>query len=498
MVRLCSFLALTLCCLATAAPRYDIGTPRQTLVWVDPANGDDAHTGATREQALRSLRTAWNRIPQGSPLTSGYRILLAPGTYTEELTPTYWEDRQGTFEAPISIEGSGDAVLSNINIFGCRYLYFIGITVRVAGGDGLHCEQCDHLLIRDARIEGLGNIRQDEGPQETLKLNQSTHVYIENSDISGAWDNAVDAVGVQHGHMVGNRIHRANDWCAYVKGGSAYWIIENNEFYDCGTGGFTAGQGTGYEFMSAPWIQYEAYDIRVVNNFIHDTEGAGLGVNGGYNILMAYNTLLRVGQRSHALEVVFGLRTCDGDPDRCAALRAMGGWGPVAVVDAEDPIPNRSVYIFHNLIVSATPDQHFAIYGPRTPGDGSGIPSPARTDDNLIIRGNWIWNGPANHPLGIEDDDAGCQPSNPTCTLTQLRAENSINQMEPRLDMVTGRFLSGATLPMNVGLFALPVFTNEGRPAGVPTDLLLSTVVHEDRDGNPQGPRAGAYLLSKP
>jgi hypothetical protein len=43
--------------------------------------------------------------------------------------------------------------------------------------------------------------------------------------------------------------------------------------------------------MTAPWIQYEAYDIKFVNNIIHDTDGAGIGVNGGYNILMAYNTI---------------------------------------------------------------------------------------------------------------------------------------------------------------------------------------------------------------
>ena len=59
------------------------------------------------------------------------------------------------------------------------------------------------------------------------------------------------------------------------------------------------GQGTGLQFMTAPWLHYEAYGIRVVNNIVHDTEGAGLGVNGGYNVLIAWNTLYRVGRRSH-------------------------------------------------------------------------------------------------------------------------------------------------------------------------------------------------------
>jgi hypothetical protein len=78
----------------------------------------------------------------------------------------------------------------------------------------------------------------------------------------------------------------------------AYLRVEPNLIYDCGTGGFTAGQGTGFQFMTPPWIQYEVYDVKIVNNLIRDTEGAGLGVNGGYNILIAYNTLVRVGSRS--------------------------------------------------------------------------------------------------------------------------------------------------------------------------------------------------------
>ena len=46
-------------------------------------------------------------------------------------------------------------------------------------------------------------------------------------------------------------------------GGSAYISVSENEFFDCGTGGFTAGQGTGLEYMVAPWLHYSAYAITV-------------------------------------------------------------------------------------------------------------------------------------------------------------------------------------------------------------------------------------------
>ena len=138
-------------------------------------------------------------------------------------------------------------------------------------------------------------------------------MYIEGCDISGAWDNAVDMVAVQYGHILGSRLHSAG-WCVYQKGGSAYHLVAGNEIFDCGESGYAAGQGTGFEYMVPPWIRYEAYDIKVVNNVIRDVYGAGLGVYGGYDILAAHNTLTRVGARSHAIEIKFGSRSCDGAP----------------------------------------------------------------------------------------------------------------------------------------------------------------------------------------
>jgi hypothetical protein len=175
--------------------------------------------------------------------------------------------------------------------------------------------------------------------------------------------------------------------------------------------------------------------VRVVNNIIHDTYGAGLGVNGGYNILLAYNTLYRVGARSHLLEFVFGLRTCDGDMSACAARLAAGGWGTTAT-GAEEPIPNRNIFVFNNLVVNPpgyqSQWQHFAIYGPRTPGASAHIPDPAVTDDNLVIAGNVIWNGPVDHPLGVGGADGGCADANSTCSAAQLEADNTINRILPQ------------------------------------------------------------------
>ena len=137
--------------------------------------------------------------------------------------------------------------------------------------------------------------------------------------------------------------------------------------------------GTGFEFTTSPWIYYEAMDIKVVNNIIHDTEGAGLGVNGGYNILMAYNTMYRVGQRSHVVEFVFGAMKLRWRHRPMREPVSAGGWGTSG--SGEAIIPNKHVYFYNNVVLNPagyqSQWQQFAIYGPRSqPSGAANAPDP--------------------------------------------------------------------------------------------------------------------------
>lgn len=478
---------------------YDPGSPTVSDLWVDPLNGNDNADGLTPATALQTVDAAWRKIPQGAALTSGYRIRLQPGEYPAENLPNYWESRYGSYAAPIFIQGegseAGQVVLQGfVNVYDSRYLYFQNLSI-LTNGDAFHCEKCDHLLIRNVIMNGFGEAH------EVVKVNQSQYVFIESSDLSGTYENAIDFVAVQYGHILRNHLHDADDWCAYVKGGSAYIRVEGNELYNCGTGGFTAGQGTGFQFMSAPWLTYEAYDIRVVNNIIHDTEGAGLGVNGGYNILLAYNTLYRVGSRSHGIEVVFGMRSCDGQPgeegrERCQQYLDAGGWGTTEVDNGENHIhiPNRNVFIYNNILYNPpgfrSEYQHFAIYGPRQNPAESGI-AQAVTDANLQIRGNILWNGDESMPLGIEDADQGCQPANPTCNAEQLRAENAINRLEPVFaDPASNDFAPIGSWFDEYSGYAIPDFAWE--LADIPAGQSANTIEIDAAGQERNTPKAGA------
>lgn len=482
---------------------YDIGNPTLIDIWVDPVNGSDNNDGATRETAMRTVWAAWSRIPKGETLTTGYQLLLMPGSYAASTLPSYWESRYGTYDAPIILRpaaGAGTVTLPAINVYDTRYLYLLDLTLEAAGIEPFHCDTCDHILIRGTTIRGLGSIENRESPRETVKFNQSQHVYFEDNDFSHAYQNPVDFVAVQYGHILNNRIHDAGDWCIYLKGGSAYFTIAGNEIYDCWTGGFTAGEGTGFEFMVAPWLHYEAYDIKFVNNVIHDTYGAGMGVNGGYNILLAHNTLYRVGQRSHALEFIHGLRICNGNTNACARRLEAGGWG-IGETGVRVSIPSRNVYVYNNLLYNPpgyeAEWQHLTIFGAREAVPGSNVPNPVLADDNLQIRGNVIWNGSDSMPLGIEARDQGCQPDNPTCNAPQLRAENTINLLEPQL--VAPDYGDYRVIPQSIAgapTYPIPDFTWDDAPTQPAAPAgELSNHVPLDRDGNPRGdiPLPGAY-----
>jgi hypothetical protein len=294
------------------------------------------------------------------------------------------------------------------------------------------------------------------------------------------------------------------EWGVYLKGGSADFRVEGNEIFNCGTGGFCAGNGTGFEFMVSPWLHYEAYDIKFINNLIHHVDGAGMGVNGGYNILLAHNTLYRIGHRDHVFEAVFGDRSCDGNIARCRQHLNLGGWGTAQPGSANNqPIPNRNIYVYNNLFFNPTGYSsqwaHFAIYGPRSPAPGSNIPSPAQADVNLRIRGNIIWNGPSSMPLGIEESDQGCQNGNLACNLEQLLADNAINTLKPQLmDPAHGNFrpVSGGNV-LTANTFAIPDFQGGDRPQPplAPAGDLTNKVMY-DYFGMPRATPSppGAFL----
>ena len=515
---------------------YSMGSPVYADLYVNPVSGDDSRAGTSAAAALRTMTEAWGR--SGAMLaSSGVRINLMPGTYPCEPDEAagdcrnYFADLQGTADHPLllrALNGPGTVLLrGGMNFNNIRYLYLMDLSMaagmdlptNLSGNNVLHIGEAGHVLLHGLTVAGPDGITDmDNTIQEVLKINQSDHVYLEDSDLSGTFQTVVDYFSVQYGHFQNNRIHRSGGRCAYLKGGSAYFRIEANEFYDCREAGIQAGEGSNFPVMRTPFIHYEAYDMKIVNNVLHDIYGAGLSVSGGYDILMAYNTLYKIGLTDEqgrswgVAQFVRGSRGCtatDEVPDpgpACAALAAQGGWGPNQSVEGEEVIPDRNIFVYDNIFFNPDPARteyaHLSVLGPISiHSPFQNIPSPSTTDGGLRLRGNIIWNGPADLPLGVEEGDAGCQPSNPTCNAAQLRADNAINQVQPLLvDPAHGDFHPVAAGPVfAVTVYPPPVFSGTDRPAAPATPAgNYSNAIGRDRDGRarPADGPPGAYAYS--
>ncbi len=516
---------------------YEIGQPVLTELYISPT-GSDGNDGLTISSPLQTLTAAWAKIPEGITLNStGYRLNLLPGEYPcEPAEPdncqNYFAERLGDYQYPIILRAYNPAgpvtLRGGLDVANVAFLYLIDLTL--AGGDPLptnqsgnnllHLANVHHVLLRNVVLDGPDCANDTcNNLQEVFKVNQAQYLYVEDSVIGGAWHTAADYFAVQYGHLLNNRLHTAGQWCMYLKGGSAYLRLEGNELHDCQLG-FQAGQSANLATMRAPWLHYDAYDIKFVNNVLHHLPGVALSVSGGYNILMAYNTLYRVGTSAdpgYALvQAVQGERGCsatDELPDplpTCTNLIAQGGWGPNILTENLPALPNRNIYIYNNLIYNPSPDQtlytHLNILGPiELPAGFQNLPASVATDQNMVIAGNLIWNGPSDHPLGV-DDTTGCPSSNPTCNAAQLVLSNTINSIEPQLvNPLAGNPSDGNYRPVagsnlfSVTTYALPDFAWDTFTPAVPTGAL-SNIVEYDRDGNLRtGPGLpGAYTSSAP
>ena len=533
---LASIIFAVVCSISRAAPvsstetpvasgYYNPGTTTVTDLYVSPS-GDDKHNGLTISAPMQTLREAWARVPI-TLTTTGYRLNLLPGTYPCEPGPeadncvNYFENRHGTASHPLimrALNGRDTVTIrGGLNIAQVDYLYLYNLNlvggaplpINNSGNNLLHLASVDHVLLHGLSVLGPDCANdQCNNLQEVLKVNQAQYVYVEDSTIGGAWHTVVDYFSVQYGHFLNNNLHTAGQWCMYIKGGSAYLHIEGNELHDCQLG-FESGEASNLAVMQAPWWHYEAYDIKFINNLLHDIPGVGFGASGAYNSLFAYNTLYRVGYSNdyrtyELIGIIYGERGCtptDEVPnaiDVCNDFLSRGAWGPSVITDSQQSIPNRNVYILNNLIYNPAPAQtmyqHFTVFGPiARPSDFANMPDPVRTDDALIIRGNIIWNGPPDHPLGIEEASQGCQSDNPTCNQSQLKAQNAINLFEPQLiDPTHGDYrpLTGGNVISASSMYTF--FTtvtdfpawNTFSPT-VPTGTLTNTVT-VDYDGAPR------------
>ena len=433
------------------SPTYLIGSPRLNDIWVDPVAGRDHADGSSRSAAFKSIQAAWKRLKENDASAErGFRFLLCPGVYAVDadghINLTH---RRGTAAAPILLQpadGPHSVQLPPLDIEYCSYVYLQDLKIvspnlphiPSSTDNVIHFAECDHILLR-----GVVGIGEDTPvlPRIVLKANQCSHLYIEDCDFSGATAYVFAYVAVHYGHIVRSKFRRSNFAGLCVKGGSAYQLIAGNEIDDCRIVGIEAGEGTGFPYLVPPWLQYEAYYTKVVNNVICNS-GNGVCIGGGYNILVAFNTLYRVGACRDALIVALGTHGwVDGAAAVCEGYHKQGGW---CVPGGDTFIPNRNIQIVNNVVFN--PDgfesrfAHFGISGPKPAAANSNVPDPICTTE-LRIEGNVIWNGGPGKPVLDDVENEYGLAAKPTFSVEDLRRNNHLNTLRPELiDAAGGNF----------------------------------------------------------
>ena len=137
----------------------------------------------------------------------------------------YWEDRLGTHDHPIILNAADGAhtatFTGGINMFNTHHFYLIGVDIN-HDGDSFHCEQCSYTLIRNSSMDGnltSATVRWRTKPSRSISPTTSTSripTSLEPTTTRSTSSPFSTAIFVE------NRVSRADDWCAYSKGGSAY------------------------------------------------------------------------------------------------------------------------------------------------------------------------------------------------------------------------------------------------------------------------------------
>jgi hypothetical protein len=466
---------------------FDIGNATLRPFWVDPVNGNDNNDGSSRIAAFKTFDAAYNVAYSAAVSGTGVEIILRPGDYAAGAEITLLASY--AFPFVLRAEVTDTARLHGILFLGGRNIYVIGVTLTgISNNYSIQAGTADYLLLRDVHVIG----------SQGIYIQLSSHVYLENVRIDDSTGNGIEIDRDQYVHVVGSRIARSAGACLLVTAGSAYLTVDGNDFGPSAQGGIRLGFQSPFDRFRKPWIQYDSYDVKVVNNVIHDYgTSPAVTIAGAYNMLFAQNTVVAPAN-STFIRVAQSTRGCS-QPADCQTFRDAGGWGPV-VGGVTTAIPNRNVSIYGNIFYTLTSVGQSIFVNPApaaTAGPAPDITSPSRSDDNLQIRGNVVW---SNGLQLMPSSGAGCDNSNPTCNAAQLTADNRINMIQPQfVDAANGNYRPLA----NGNLFGLPAvtippFTWNDVPSTVPIGELTNTVAL-DADGLPRTIFVpGAFTRSAP
>jgi hypothetical protein len=261
----------------------------------------DDPTGAAFQGIDISVAPGSSIVSAINRANPGDRILVRAGTYTGG----GWIERSGTASAPItvvSVDGPRAAVIQggseSLRVGNSSYLVFDGFEVRNSGNNTVHIDlNSHHVTLRNMYVH-------DAGPDgDVVKINQSNHITIENSEIArpGArtggenpYQECLDFVDVDDSVIRDNFIHDAGSMAMFVKGGSRNTVIERNVFSQqrAGASDPMVGLGGPTDIELLGGEQYEIINVTFRNNVIMNAVMGAVAVYDAQGAYIANNLML--------------------------------------------------------------------------------------------------------------------------------------------------------------------------------------------------------------
>ena len=231
----------------------------------------------------------------------GTHILIAPGRYR----PGVWvENRQGTADQPIIIEGSDEKSaplfeggVEALHFARCSYITLRNIAVRKQTDNGINIDDggaidipVHHIVLEKIRVTDIG----PQGNHDAIKLSGVDDFQVRDCQVEGWGGQSVDMVGCHRGLIDGCKFLGkkgfSQDTGPQCKGGSSQIAIRRCLFLDGGVRAVNIGGSTGLQFFRPRGALYEAKDITVEGCTFSGSQAplVFVGVDGA---VVRYNTI---------------------------------------------------------------------------------------------------------------------------------------------------------------------------------------------------------------
>ncbi len=222
------------------------------------------------------------------------QILVEPGEYTEKISFRSGIHLKSTVALGAVIRHPALVAGETVVGWGVKDVTLEGFDIRGA----IHFSQKGNDFTQPTeRLKILRNRISEVGTKDAIKISHAIDFEISENDVSGSTaEQGIDMVAAKRFRVTKNKVHdikNRSGMCIVAKGGSLDGEISENEVSFCGNAAIACGQVSDEIVILPEGLaqRYEAKQIVVAKNRIHDHEKMAILVMGAKNCTIQDNEI---------------------------------------------------------------------------------------------------------------------------------------------------------------------------------------------------------------